>query len=54
MVEEWEGYKWMLKLQKIISFLKKWNTEVFGDLRLLEAALNNRLKELDRLEGSGN
>ena len=27
--------------------------EVFGDLRLIEAAVANRLKELDRLEGSG-
>ena len=47
----WEDYKWMLKLQKIKPLLKNWNTEVFGDLRLMEAALKNRLKELDRLEG---
>ena len=50
----WEGYKWMVKLQKIKPLLKNWNAEVFGDLRLLEAVLNNRLKELDRLVGSGN
>ena len=54
MVEGWEGYKWMMKLKIIKSWLKNWNKKVFGDLRLLEAALNNRLKELDCLEGSGN
>ena len=50
----WEGYKWMTKLQKIKPLLKNWNKEVFRDLRLIEAALNNRLKELDNLEGSEN
>ena len=48
----WEGYKWMLRLQKIKPLLNNWNTEVFGDLRF--TALNNRLKKLDRLEGLGN
>ena len=47
-------YKWMVKLQRIKHLLKKWNTEVFRDLRLMEVALNNKLKGLDRLEGSGN
>ena len=49
----WEGYKWMTKLQKINPRLKNWNKEVSGDLRLIEATLNNRLKELDSLEVSG-
>ena len=53
-MEEWEGYKWMKRLQKIKSRLKIWNKEVFGDLRLMEATLNDRLKELDRFESSGN
>ena len=44
----------MTKLKKINPWLKNWNKKVFGDLRLLEADLNNRLKELDSLEGSGN
>ena len=54
MVEGWEGYKWTMKLKIIKSWSKNWNKKVFGDLRLLEAALNNRLKELNSLEGSGN
>ena len=49
----WEGYKWMMKLQKIKPRLKNWNKEVSGDLRLIEATLNNRLKELDSSEVSG-
>ena len=44
----------MTRLQKIKTRLKSWNKEVFGDLRLIESALQKRLKELDREEGSGN
>ena len=44
----------MVKLPKIKPSLKKWITEVLGDLRLMEVALNNKLKELDRLERSEN
>ena len=53
-MEGWEGYKWMKRLQEIKPRLKNWNKDVFGDLRLFEAALHDRLKELDRLESSGN
>ena len=53
-VEGWEGYKWMTRLQKIKSRLKSWNTDVFGDLRMIEAAFHSRLQELDREECSGN
>ena len=53
-VTGWEGYKWMRKLQEIKPQLKNWNKEIFGDLRLTEAALNSRLLELDSLEGSRN
>ena len=49
-VDGWEGYKWMKRLRKIKPCVKKWNNEVFGDLRLIEAGLCNRLKELDREE----
>ena len=42
----------MSRLKKIKQCLKTWNREVFGDLRLLEVAFFNRLKELDMLEGS--
>ena len=49
-VEGWEGYKWMKRLQKIKSYLKKWNNDVFGDTELIEAGIYNRLKELDRFE----
>ena len=52
-VEGWEGYKWMVRLQQIKPRLKSWNKDVFGDLRLIEAALLSRLKELDREECSG-
>ena len=51
-VDGWERYKWMKRLQKIKPCLKEWNTDVFGDLRLMEAGLHHRLKELDMLESS--
>ena len=51
-VDGWEGYRWMKRLQKIKPSLKQWNTEVFGDLRLIEVGLHIRLKELDMLESS--
>ena len=44
----------MKKLKKLKPLLTTWNKEVFGDLRLIEAALTNRVKELDSLEGSEN
>ena len=53
-VEGWEGYKWMMRLRKIKPLLKNNNKDVFGDLRLIEATLLNRLKELDRTKSSGN
>ena len=51
-VEGWEGYKWMSRLKKIKQCLKTWNREVFGDIRLMEVAFHNRIKELDLLESS--
>ena len=53
-VDGWEGYKWMKRLQIIKHRVKQWNTNVFGDLRLIEAGMYNRLKDLDREESSGN
>ena len=53
-VDGWEEYKWTKRLQKIKQCVKKWNNGVFGDLRMIEAGLYNRLKELDREESSGN
>ena len=53
-VQWWEGYKWMTRLQKIKPLLKTWNKDVFGDLRLIEAALYERLKVLDRIKCTGN
>ena len=50
----WEGYKWMKRLQIIKQYVEKWNVEVFGDLRLIEAGMYNRLKDLDREETSEN
>ena len=53
-MEGWEGYKWMVRLQEIKPRLKSWNNNVFGDLRMIEAALHSKLKELDREECSAN
>ena len=53
-LEGWEGYKWMKRLQRIKTHLKRWNSEVFGDMRLIEGGMYNRLKELDRLETDEN
>ena len=53
-MDGWEGYKWMKRLQKIKQHLKEWNNDVFGDLRMLEVGLYNRLKELDKMESEEN
>ena len=49
----WEGRKFMTKLKLIKEKVKKWNEEVFGDMRLHKQSLLRRLKELDFLESSG-
>ena len=49
----WEGHKFMTKLETIKEKMKKWNVEVFGDLRLQKQSLLRRIKELDVLESSG-
>ena len=49
-MEGCKGYKWMKRLQRIKPYLAKWNNDVFRDVRLIEAGLYSRLKELDRLE----
>ena len=48
----WEGHKFMTKLKLIKEKVKKWNREVFGDLRLHKQSLLRRIKELDVLESS--
>ena len=48
----WEGYKFLSKLRNVKGRVKQWNQEVFGDLRLKEATLTRRLKELDKTEAS--
>lgn len=50
----WKGYKFMLKLRSLQEFLKKWNIEVFGDLRLEKRNLMERLEAIDRLESTNN
>ena len=50
----WEGYKFMTKLKIIKQKVKKWNAEVFGDLRLQKTSLIRKIKDLDVLESSGN
>ena len=42
----------MSKLKSIKGKVKKWNVEVFGDIRLKKHALLRRIKELDTLEYS--
>ena len=48
----WEGHKFMTNLKLIREKVKKWNGEVFGDLRLHKQSLLRRIKELDVLEFS--
>ena len=43
----------MTKLKIIKGNMKKWNEEVFGDMRLRKQSLLRRIKELDVLESSG-
>ena len=52
MVQGWEGYKFLSRLKIIKTLVKRWNFEIFGDLRLKEGDLNRRLAELDGLEGT--
>ena len=44
----------MTKLKLIKEKVKKWNGEVFGDLRLQKQSLLKNIKEVDALESSGN
>ena len=43
----------MTKLKLIKGKVKKWNEEMFGDLRLQKQSLSRRIKELDALEYPG-
>ena len=52
MVHGWEGYQFLSRLKCIKPLVKKWNLEIFGDLRLKEADFNRRLGELDGMEGT--
>ena len=52
LVQGWEGYKFLSRLKSIKFLVKRWNSEIFGDLRMKEGELNRRLVELDELEGS--
>ena len=36
MVQGWEGYKFLSRLKCIKFLVKRWNLEIFGDLRLKE------------------
>ena len=51
-VQGWEGYKFLSRLKSMKFLVKRWNLEIFGDLRMKEEDLNRRLVELDGLEGS--
>ena len=42
----------MTNLKLLKGKLKKWNMEVFGDMRLKKQSLLRRIKELDALEAS--
>ena len=42
----------MSKLRNVKACLKKWNVDVFGDIRVEKRNLMGRLETLDRLENS--
>ena len=44
----------MSKLVEVKNDIKKWNKEVFGDVRLEKIAVLSKIGELDALEASGN
>ena len=46
------GFKFMKKLRNLRHKLHLWNKEVFRDLRVEKMKLENRIKEIDNLEGS--
>ena len=43
----------MRKLEAVKNEVKKWNREVFGDVRLEKNALISRIEELDEIEFIG-
>ena len=49
----WEGLKFMKKLKLIKGKMKKWNAEVFGDMKSKKQSLLRRIKKLVALESSG-
>ncbi|KAM6550152.1 hypothetical protein CsatB_021828 [Cannabis sativa] len=51
-VSSWSGTKFMSKLKKIQEKIKVWSKSTFGDNRMRKIALERRLEDLDRLEGS--
>ncbi|PON85440.1 hypothetical protein TorRG33x02_187200 [Trema orientale] len=49
----WKGYKFPNKLKIIKEKLKRWNVDVFRDVRMIKESLCRRARELDALKGSG-
>lgn len=50
----WEGFKFMSKFRALKVFLKRWNDEVFNDLRWKRKTLMRRLENRDKLESTTN
>ncbi|KAM7469396.1 hypothetical protein LguiA_007579 [Lonicera macranthoides] len=48
----WEGYKFMMKLGDVKREVRKWNKEVFGDIRIEKFAILRRIEELDKIDYS--
>ena len=52
-VRGWEGFKFMKKLEQVKQKLKAWNTEVFGDVRIIKGQILKRIQEIDKEEVRG-
>ena len=51
--EGWEGHKFMRRLDHVKWQVKKWNKEVFGDVRIEKRRILKRIGEIDAIENSG-
>ncbi|KAM7498116.1 hypothetical protein LguiA_022530 [Lonicera macranthoides] len=52
-VRGWEGFKFMKKLAQVKHKLKKWNLEIFGDVRVEKGRILERIQNIDKLEVRG-
>ena len=50
-MEGWESYKIMEKLRVLKEYIKVWNTEIFGDTRIIKKEVVDKIDEIDKKEG---